>query len=89
MRLAGARVVQRSTAGQPAELGDQDDTVVDLYGPPLVDVQQQAVQRTADEFGIGPAGLRARVEVVVVAAVDPTAQKLLVTVHAIQLSSDH
>ncbi|MDQ0745839.1 hypothetical protein QF034_000070 [Streptomyces africanus] len=47
-RLVGARVVQGAAAGELPEFGGQGHAVVDFCGPPAVDVQQQAVQRSAD-----------------------------------------
>lgn len=66
--FAGARVVQGAAAGPPSEFGGQGHAVVDFLGPPPVDVQQQTVQRPADQFGVGPVWKRAGVGVVVVRA---------------------
>lgn len=52
-RVAGARVVQRQAAGPPPQLGHQGDAVVYLFRPPARDVEQQTVQRTTDQFGVG------------------------------------
>ncbi|CAM5354196.1 hypothetical protein SGLAM104S_04449 [Streptomyces glaucescens] len=53
---------------------------------PAGDVEQQAVQRPADQLGVAPARPRARV--VVVGAVDPAAQQLFViTVHPFSVAA--
>ncbi|MFC9932186.1 hypothetical protein [Streptomyces sp. NPDC127190] len=58
-------------AGPPGELAGQDHALVDFLGPPPVDVQQQADQRPADQYTVGPARERAETgaEVVMVRAV--------------------
>ena len=70
-----------------ARLGGQGHPVVDFHGPPSVDVHQQAVQRSSDQFGVGP--VRERAGVVVVVAVDAAVAQLLVSVHAVQPRSRH
>jgi hypothetical protein len=61
--------------------------VVDFLGPPPVDVQQQAVQWPADQFGVGPVRERAEVGVLVVRAVDASVQQLLIAVHLISVAA--
>jgi hypothetical protein len=74
-----------AAAGPPSEFGGQGHAVVDFLGPPPVDVQQQAVQRPADQFGVGPEWERAGAGVVVLRAVDPAVQ-LLIAVHLISVA---
>lgn len=58
--LAGARGVQGPAAGaELPELGHQRDAGLDLVHCPAGDVEQQAVERAADQFGVGPVGPRA------------------------------
>lgn len=52
-----------------------------------MDVQQQAVQRPADQFGVGPVWERAEVGVVVFPAVDPAVQQLLIAVLLISVAA--
>lgn len=59
-RVAGARVVQRPAGGPAPQLDHQDDAVVRLFRPPARDVEQQTVQRTTDQFGVGRARERWR-----------------------------
>lgn len=90
--LAGgvARVVQRVAVGAvPAELRLQGDAGPAVGRRPARDVEQQPVQRAADQFGVDPAGSRARPGVVVLLAVDPAPQQLLVPVHTPQRRSRH
>ncbi|MDP9954325.1 hypothetical protein [Streptomyces vinaceus] len=56
---AGLWVVQRPAAGPPGQFGGQGDAVVDFLGAPAVKVEQQAAQRAADQFGVGPVRERA------------------------------
>ncbi len=54
---------------------------VAVLEPPTGDVQQQPIQRPAYERGVGLVRERARVGVVVVTAVDPATQQLLIAIH--------
>ncbi len=74
-RPAGARPEQRPPAGKLTELGRQGRATIDFPGPPAGDVQQQPIQRPANEHGVGLVRERPRVGVVVVTAVDPAAQQ--------------
>uniref|UniRef100_UPI003B2237B6 hypothetical protein n=1 Tax=Streptomyces antimycoticus TaxID=68175 RepID=UPI003B2237B6 len=82
VRVAGTRIVQRATTGKLTEIGGQCGAGVDLIGRPASDVQEQPAQRTAGHFDVDMPRPRARVGVVMVAAVDPaTHQLLIVAVH--------
>ncbi|CAM5549265.1 hypothetical protein SANTM175S_04136 [Streptomyces antimycoticus] len=80
-RLAGAGIVQRPPAGKLTEFGGQGYATIDFPGPPTGDVQQQPIQRPAYERGLGLVRERPLVGVVVVTAVDPATQQMLIAVH--------
>src|SRR4051812_37575579 len=54
-RVTGARGVHRPTAGaELPRLGGERDAGVDFALCPAGDLEQQAVQRPADQFGVAP-----------------------------------
>lgn len=59
------------------ELGHERGAGLDLVRCPAGEIEQQAVQRAGDQFGVVPAELGAGLRIVVVLSVDSAAQRLL------------